>query len=209
MSDIGKMVRPDLLVAGGGELHGPLGPLAAYLSALEARVRALEARFSANTLMTAADAAQHARVGVETILRAILSGDLPAAGYVGRSGVHGAFALAGGLGSEGEGEAAGRGVVPWLFAHGERSCDLASVLGEGSARAPGRRAAPAPGVVWSPTGPPDRGGRGSGVGCLGAPELGGSAGCEGLLAVRAVGGGEAGECLADALCGAVAVCEVV
>ncbi len=85
MSDIGKMARPDLLVAGVGELHGPLGPLAAYLSALEARVGALEARFSANTLMTSADAAQYTGASVETILRAIRSGDLPAAGYVGRS----------------------------------------------------------------------------------------------------------------------------
>ncbi len=85
MTDMGKMARPDLLLAGGGALHGPLGPLAAYLSALETRVRALEAQLSASTLMTTADAAQYTRVGVETILRAIRSGDLPAAGYVGRS----------------------------------------------------------------------------------------------------------------------------
>ncbi len=85
MSDIGKMARPDLLLAGGGELHGPLGPLAAYLSALEARVVALEAQLSASSLMATSDAAQYARVGVETILRAIRSGDLPAAASVGRS----------------------------------------------------------------------------------------------------------------------------
>ena len=40
---------------------------------------------SAGPLMTPADAAEYARVAVETILRAIRCGELPAAGYVGRS----------------------------------------------------------------------------------------------------------------------------
>ena len=35
--------------------------------------------------MTPADAAAYARVNVETILRAVRGGDLPVAGYVGRS----------------------------------------------------------------------------------------------------------------------------
>ena len=35
--------------------------------------------------MTAADAARHTRVNVETILRAVRASELPVAGYVGRS----------------------------------------------------------------------------------------------------------------------------
>ena len=85
MTDIGRTARPDLLVAGGQDLDGLLGPLAAYLDALEARVGALERRLSAVPLMTAADAARYARVNVETILRAVRAGELPVAGYVGRS----------------------------------------------------------------------------------------------------------------------------
>ena len=85
MTDIGKTARPDVLVAGGQDLDLLLGPLAAYLRALEARVGALERRLSAVPLMTAADAARYARVNVETILRAVRAGELPVAGYVGRS----------------------------------------------------------------------------------------------------------------------------
>ena len=85
MSDIAKTVRPDVLVAGGRDLDGLLGPLAAYLRALEARVGALERRLSAVPFMTAADAARNPRVSVETILRAVRAGELPVAGYVGRS----------------------------------------------------------------------------------------------------------------------------
>ena len=72
-------------MAGGQDLDGLLGPLAAYLDALEARVGALERRLSAVPLMTAADAARYARVNVETILRAVRAGELAVAGYVGRS----------------------------------------------------------------------------------------------------------------------------
>ena len=85
MSDIAKTVRPDVVPAGVQHLDGLLGPLAAYLDALEARVGALERRSSAVPLMTAADAARYARVNVETILRAVRAGELPVAGYVGRS----------------------------------------------------------------------------------------------------------------------------
>jgi len=85
VTDISKPDRPDLLLAGGLELDGPMGPLAAYLRALEVRVGALERRLSAVPLMTAADAAAYARVNVETILRAVRAGELPVAGYVGRS----------------------------------------------------------------------------------------------------------------------------
>ena len=85
MTDIGKTARPDVLVAGGRDLDLPLGPLVAYLRALEARVAALERRVSAVPLMTAADAARYARVNAETILRAVRAGELPVAGYVGRS----------------------------------------------------------------------------------------------------------------------------
>lgn len=85
MTDIGKTARPDPILAGGDELDGPVGPLAAYLNALEARVGALERRLSAVPLMTAADAARYARVNVETILRAVRAGEFPVAGYVGRS----------------------------------------------------------------------------------------------------------------------------
>jgi excisionase family DNA binding protein len=85
MNDISSRGRPVLLVAGGGELNGLLGPLAAYLDALEARVAALERRSSAVRLMTAADAAAYARVNVETILRAVRAGELSVAGYDGRS----------------------------------------------------------------------------------------------------------------------------
>ena len=58
MTDIGRTVAPDVLVAGGQDLDGLLGPLVAYLDALEARVGALERRLSAVPLMTAADAAR-------------------------------------------------------------------------------------------------------------------------------------------------------
>jgi excisionase family DNA binding protein len=85
MSDIAKTVRPDLVAASVQHLDGLLGPLAAYLDALEARVVALERRSSAVRLMTAADAARYARVNVETILRAIRAGELSVAGYIGRS----------------------------------------------------------------------------------------------------------------------------
>ena len=85
MTDISKTGRPDLLLAGGDEPDGPVGPLAAYLRALEVRIGALERRSSAVPLMTPADAAGYARVNVETILRAVRGGELPVAGYVGRS----------------------------------------------------------------------------------------------------------------------------
>ena len=85
MSDIGRTVAPDLLVAGGQDLDGVLRPLVAYLRALEARVGALERRLSAVPLMTAVDAARYARVNVETILRAVRAGELSVAGYIGRS----------------------------------------------------------------------------------------------------------------------------
>jgi excisionase family DNA binding protein len=85
MTDIGRTVAPDLLVAGGQDLDGLLGPLVAYLHALEARVGALERRLSAVPLMTSADAARYARVNVETILHAVRDSELPVAGYVGRS----------------------------------------------------------------------------------------------------------------------------
>jgi excisionase family DNA binding protein len=85
MTDFGRTARPDVLVAGGQDLDVLLGPLAAYLDALEARVGALERRLSAVPLMTAADAARYTRVDVETILRAVRASELPAAGYVGRS----------------------------------------------------------------------------------------------------------------------------
>jgi Helix-turn-helix domain len=85
MTDFGRTARPAVLVAGGRDLDLLLGPLAAYLRALEARVGALERRLSAVPLMTAADAARHAGVNVETILRAVRAGDLAVAGYVGRS----------------------------------------------------------------------------------------------------------------------------
>ncbi len=85
MTDIGRTVARDLLVAGGQDLDGLLGPLAAYLDAVEARIGALERRLTAVPLMTAADAARYARVNVETILRAVRAGELPVAGYVGRS----------------------------------------------------------------------------------------------------------------------------
>ena len=62
-----------------------MGPLAAYLDSLEARVAALERRSSAVPLMNAADAARYAQVNVETILRAVRAGELSVAGYVGRS----------------------------------------------------------------------------------------------------------------------------
>jgi excisionase family DNA binding protein len=64
---------------------GRLGPLAAYLDALEARVGALERRLAAVPLMTATDAARYAQVNVETILRAVRAGEVSVAGYVGRS----------------------------------------------------------------------------------------------------------------------------
>ena len=85
MTDFGRTARPDVFVAAGDELAGRLGPLAAYLDALEARVGTLERRLTAVPLMTAADAARYARVNVETILRAVRAGELPVAGYIGRS----------------------------------------------------------------------------------------------------------------------------
>jgi excisionase family DNA binding protein len=85
MNDVSKDARPDLILAGGQDVDGPLGPLAAYLRALEARVAALERRGSAVPLMRSADAARYAQVNVETILRAVRAGELPVAGYVGRS----------------------------------------------------------------------------------------------------------------------------
>jgi excisionase family DNA binding protein len=85
MTDISSRDGPELLVPAGDELDALLGPLAAYLHALEARVAALERRLAAVPLMTAADAARYARVNVETILRAVRAGELPVAGYVGRS----------------------------------------------------------------------------------------------------------------------------
>ena len=77
MTDIGRTVGPDVLVAGGQDLDGLLGLVAAYLDALEARVGALERRLSAVPLMTAADAARYTRVNVETILRAVRASELP------------------------------------------------------------------------------------------------------------------------------------
>ncbi|MGZ6268903.1 MAG: hypothetical protein ACXWNI_07320 [Candidatus Limnocylindrales bacterium] len=85
MTDFGRTTRPDVLVAGGQDLDGLLGPVAADLDALEARVAALERRLSAVPLMTAADAARYARVNVEAILRAVRTGEVAVAGYVGRS----------------------------------------------------------------------------------------------------------------------------
>ena len=70
MSDIPKTVhRADLVPASVKDLDGLLGPFAASLDALEARVGALERRLSAVPLMTAADAARYARANVERILR--------------------------------------------------------------------------------------------------------------------------------------------
>jgi excisionase family DNA binding protein len=85
MTDIGKTARPGVLVVAGQDRDVLVGPLAAYLHALEARVGALEGRLSAVPLMTAADAAAYARVNVETILRAVRAGELAVAGYIGRS----------------------------------------------------------------------------------------------------------------------------
>ena len=85
MTEVSRTARPDLLVTGGQGLDGLLGPLVAYLDALEARVVALERRLSAVPLVTAADAARYARVNVETILRAVRAGEIPVAGYIGRS----------------------------------------------------------------------------------------------------------------------------
>jgi excisionase family DNA binding protein len=86
MTEIGNAAAPSLFAApGDGLADGPLGPLTAYLRALEARVAALEAQLLAGALMTPADAAECARVNVETILRAVRGGELSVAGYVGRS----------------------------------------------------------------------------------------------------------------------------
>jgi hypothetical protein len=86
MTEIGTTAGPSLLAAPGqGVADGSLGPLAAYLHALEARVAALEAQLSASPLMTPAHASQYAQVNVETILRAVRGGGLSVAGYVGRS----------------------------------------------------------------------------------------------------------------------------
>ena len=87
MTEIGSTPRSSLLEAPAyGLADGSLGLLTAYLHGLEARVAALEAHYlSAGPLMTPADAAEHARVGVETIRRAIRGGELSVAGYVGRS----------------------------------------------------------------------------------------------------------------------------
>ena len=86
MSEIGNAAGSSLLPApGDGLADGPLGPLTAYLHALEARVAALEAHLSASGLMTPARAAQYAQVNVETILRAVRGGELSVVGYAGRS----------------------------------------------------------------------------------------------------------------------------
>ena len=86
MSEIGNTARPSLLAAPGHGLpDGSLGPLAAYLDGLEARVAPLEAHLSASPLMTPAHASQYAQVAVKTILRAVRGGELPVAGHVGRS----------------------------------------------------------------------------------------------------------------------------
>jgi excisionase family DNA binding protein len=86
MTEIGNTARSSLLEAPAhGLADGSLGLLTAYLHGLEARVAALEAHLSAGPLMTPADAAEHARVGVETIRRAIRGGELSVDGYVGRS----------------------------------------------------------------------------------------------------------------------------
>lgn len=68
MTEISKTARPDLILPGGQDRDVLLGPLAAYLRALEARIGALERRSSAVPLMTAADGARIARVNVETSL---------------------------------------------------------------------------------------------------------------------------------------------
>ena len=88
MTDIGKTETPDPLFASGQDVEGVLGPLAAYLYALEARIATLERRRSAVPLVTAADAARYARVNVATIVRAIRGGELSAAGCVGGSPRH-------------------------------------------------------------------------------------------------------------------------
>jgi excisionase family DNA binding protein len=85
MTDFARTARPDVHVVGGQDLDVLLDPLAAYLNALEARVGAVERRRSAVPLMTAADAARYTRVNVETILGVVRAGELPVAGYVGRS----------------------------------------------------------------------------------------------------------------------------
>ena len=86
MTEIGDTAGSSRLAAhGDGLADGSLGPLAAYLRGLEARVAALEAHLSAGPLMTPAQASQYARVAVKTILRAVRGGDLPVAGHVGRS----------------------------------------------------------------------------------------------------------------------------
>ncbi|MGZ4266851.1 MAG: helix-turn-helix domain-containing protein, partial [Solirubrobacteraceae bacterium] len=86
MTEIGNTPRSSVLEAPAHGLpDGSLGPLAAHLHGLEARVAALEAHLLAGPLMTPADAAEHARVAVETIRRAIRGGELSVAGYVGRS----------------------------------------------------------------------------------------------------------------------------
>ena len=88
MTEIGETARSSLRAApahGLADGDGPLGQLAAYLHALEARVAALEAQLSASALITPAHAAQHAQVNVETILRAVRGGELSVIGYVGRS----------------------------------------------------------------------------------------------------------------------------
>lgn len=85
MSEIGNTARPSLLAApGDGLADGSLGPLAAYLDCLEARVAPLEAQLSASALMTPAHASQYAQVAVKTILRAVRGGELPVAGRVRR-----------------------------------------------------------------------------------------------------------------------------
>jgi hypothetical protein len=67
MSDVSKTVRPGVVPASVHHHDGLLDPLAAYLDAMEARIRALERRSSAVRLMTAADAARYTRVDVKTI----------------------------------------------------------------------------------------------------------------------------------------------
>jgi len=63
MSDIPETVRPDMAPPGVQHRDG-LGPLAAYLHVMEARVTALVQRSSAVPLMTAADAGHQAQVRV-------------------------------------------------------------------------------------------------------------------------------------------------
>ena len=85
MTDIGSTARSGLAARGHGRAD-PVEGLAAYLHGLEARVAALEPQVLASSaLMTPAQASEYAQVAVKTILRAVRGGELPVAGYVGRS----------------------------------------------------------------------------------------------------------------------------